>query len=509
MSINKQVMNAIQRPSSQTAGAFLEASATSAPSSGTRRQFLRQAGMGLGSVALAWLMQQERASAKPRSVALQQPHQSLAARSPQFAPKAQAMISLFQHGGPSHMDLTDPKPELSKRHGEDYPGDVQFSFVNQASKRLLGSPWKFQPHGECGTEFSELLPHTASIADDLCLVRSMHTGANGHEVSIRYFHGGIPGVVGRPTLGAWLVYALGSESQDLPAYMVLSDPGGHPVDGVTNWSNGFMPAMFQGTVLRPKEPRILNLQPPRHLSGEVQRQNLAFLRTLNERHLAAHPGESELEARIASYELAARMQVAAGEALDVSRETKATHRLYGLDRDETREYGTRCLIARRLVERGVRFVQLFHSGQPWDNHSNIRSSLPSICRKTDQPAAALVTDLKQRGMLDSTLVHWGGEIGRLPVTQNHGDAKKDGRDHNGQGFTIWLAGGGIQGGQAYGATDEFGHRAVEDVVTPNDFQATVMRLFGLDFEQLVYLTNGQEQIITNRRPARVIQQWLT
>lgn len=418
------------------------------------------------------------------------------------------MISLFQHGGPSHMDLTDPKPELTKYSGTDYPGEVQFSFVNEASKKLLGSPWTFHPSGECGTEFSELLPHTAGIADDLCLIRSMHTGANGHEVSIRYFHGGIPGVVGRPTLGAWLVYALGSAAQDLPAYMVLTDPGGHPVDGATNWSNGFMPAMFQGTVLRPKEPRILNLQPPPHLAGTIQQQNLQLLQALNEKHLTQHPGEAELEARIASYELAARMQIAATDALDISQETEATQQLYGLDQNETREYGTRCLIARRLVERGVRFVQLFHSGQPWDNHSNLRTALPAICRKTDRPAAALVTDLKRRGLLDTTIVHWGGEIGRLPVTQNQGGSEKDGRDHNGQGFSIWLAGGGIRGGMAFGQTDEFGHRAVENVVTPNDFQATLMHQFGLNHEQLAFIANGQEQVITNRRPARVVEELL-
>jgi uncharacterized protein (DUF1501 family) len=290
--------------------------------------------------------------------------------------------------------------------------------------------------------------------------------------------------------------------------MVLSDPGGHPVDGVTNWSNGFMPALFQGTVLRPREPRILNLEPPAHLKGSIQRQNLDLLQVLNRQHLDAHPGEAELEARIASYELAARMQTAAAEALDLSQETEATQKLYGLDQDATREYGTRCLIARRLIERGVRFVQLFHSGQPWDNHASLTTALPSICKKTDQPAAALVKDLKQRGLLESTIVHWGGEIGRLPVTQNQGEAKNAGRDHNGQGFSVWLAGGGIKGGLAYGATDEFGHRAVENVVTPNDFQATLMHQFGLNYEELVFAHNGQEQIITNKRPANVVKEIL-
>ncbi|MBD3674459.1 MAG: DUF1501 domain-containing protein [Planctomycetaceae bacterium] len=465
--------------------------------------------MGIGSIALAWLLQQDRAQAKPKSVTLREPHNDLLPREPHFEPKAQAMISLFQHGGPSHMDLTDPKPELTRLNGVDFAGDIKFSFVNEASKKLLGSPWKFEKHGECGTEISELLPHTSEIVDDICLIRSMHTGANGHEVSIRYFHGGIPGVLGRPTLGSWLVYALGSETQNLPAYMVLTDPGGLPVDGVTNWSNGFMPALFQGTVLRPKEPRILNLEAPAHQKGVFQRQNLDLLQTLNQRYLEQRPGEAELEARIASYELAARMQTAAAEALDISQETEATQKMYGLDNPKSREYGTRCLIARRLVERGVRFVQLFHSGQPWDNHSNISTALPSVCQKTDQPAAALVKDLKQRGLLDSTIVHWGGEIGRLPVTQDHGDPKKAGRDHNGQGFSVWLAGGGIQGGLAYGKTDEVGHRAVENVVTPNDFQATLMHQFGLNHEELIYLSSGQEQIITNKRPAEVVRDILS
>ena len=474
------------------------------PQASSRRQFLANNAMGIGSIALAWMMQQE-AQAKPKSVTAK-PFNDLKPRAPAFEPRAKAMISLFQHGGPSHMDLTDPKPELTRYSGTDYTGDIHFSFVNEASKKLLGSPFKFAPRGQCGTELSELLPFTSKVVDDLCVVRSMHTGANGHEVSIRYFHGGIPGVLGRPTLGSWLVYGLGCESQDLPAYMVLTDPGGLPVDGVTNWSNGFMPAMFQGTVLRPREPRILNLQPPAHLVGKFQQQNLELLQQLNQEYLSAHPGEAELEARIASYELAARMQTSAAEALDISQESQATHQLYGIDRDETREYGTRCLIARRLVERGVRFVQLFHAGQPWDNHQSIGTALPAICRKTDQPAAALVFDLKQRGMLDSTLVHWGGEIGRLPVTQEHGSPDKAGRDHNGQGFSIWLAGGGIRGGQAFGKTDEFGHKAVENIVTPNDFQATVMHLFGIDHQQMTYPNNNQPQIITAKREARVVNE---
>jgi uncharacterized protein (DUF1501 family) len=269
-----------------------------------------------------------------------------------------------------------------------------------------------------------------------------------------------------------------------------------------------MPPLFQGTVVRPTEPRILNLEPPPHLKGELQHQNLAFLAQLNREHLARHPGESDLEARIASYELAAAMQTTARDALDLSGESEATRKLYGLEDPITREYGTRCLIARRLVERGVRFVQLFVNGQIWDNHENIRQGLAGCCRKTDQPVAALVMDLKARGLLDTTVVHWGGEIGRLPVTENHGAAEKAGRDHNGQGFTMWLAGGGIRGGMTYGATDEFGHKAAVNPVSPNDYHATLLHLFGLDHTQLVYYHNGVEQHLTDNKPARVIHEIL-
>ncbi len=472
----------------------------------SRRAFLANTAFGVGAVALADLMRAEGLLAETKKPGENLPL-NLNARAPHFAPKATAMISLFMHGGPSHVDLFDPKPVLSRSHGTDYNGEVAFSFVNRASKKLFGSPWKFARHGQCGTEVSELLPETARIVDDLCVVRSMHTGHNGHEVSIRYFHGGLPAIAGRPTMGSWIVYGLGSESRSLPSYMVLADPDGHPVDGTINWSSGFMPTLYQGTVLRPQEPRILNLDPPKQLAGLPQRQNLALLDRLNRRHLAQHPGESDLESRIHSFELAAAMQTAAKEALDISSEPPYIRRLYGLDEDATREYGARCLIARRLVERGVRFVQLFLGGQPWDHHNSIRQALPAICRRTDRPAAALVTDLKQRGLLETTLVHWGGEIGRLPVSEGNLDASA-GRDHNGQGFSLWLAGGGIRGGQTFGSTDEVGHRAVENVVTPNDFQATILHLFGLDHNRLIYHANGREQRLTDGRPSRVVEEIL-
>jgi hypothetical protein len=473
----------------------------------TRRGFLASQGLGIGAIACQWLMQQETAQAVPPILKKLTTPNDLKPRSSHYQPKAKAMISLFMHGGPSHVDLLDPKPELSKRHGQDYPGEVVYSFVNRANKKLLGSPWRFSKHGQSGTDVSELLPHFSEIVDDACVIRSMHTGFNGHEVSIRYFHSGIPAVTGRPTLGSWLVYALGSENMDLPAYMVLTDPGGHPVDGVHNWSNGFMPPLFQGTVLRAREPRILNLDPPPQLAGSLQQQNLQFLQTLNRRYLDSHPGEKDMEARIASFELAASMQTAAKEALDLSGESEATLRLYGIDQPHCSEYGKRCLIARRLIERGVRFVQLFLDGQPWDNHQSLKSSLPAVCKRTDQPTAALVKDLKDRGMLDSTLVHWGGEIGRLPVCE--GDiGENSGRDHNGQGYSCWFAGGGIRGGTVYGATDEFGHRAVDNVVTPNDIQATILHLFGLDSQKLLYPLSGREVSLIDGRAARVVQEIL-
>lgn len=467
----------------------------------TRRRFLSENAMGLGGVALAWLLNRDKLLATPKDIPRGPRSFDLKPKPTHFAPKARAMISLFMHGGPSHMDLTDPKPKLKRCDGMEYGEDIQYSFVNEASRKLFASRWKFQPHGQCGTELSELLPHTAKIVDDICLIRSMHTGHNGHEVSIRYINAGVPGVKGRPSLGAWLTYGLGCVSDELPAYMVLIDPGGHPVDSVLNWTNGWLPSLYHGTVLRAKEPRILNLDAPQHLRGDAQRNYLDFLAEINARHFDKRAGEHALEARIASYELAARMQTAAKEALDFSLESEATKKLYGMDQKVTREYGARCLIARRLVERGVRFVQLFLNGQPWDNHENIHHALPAICRRTDQPAAALVTDLKQRGLLDTTVVHWGGEIGRLPVVQSR---SKPGRDHNGQGFSTWLAGGGFRGGMTFGETDEVGHRAVVDKVTANDYQATILHQFGLNHNQLLYLHAGRKEKLTNDRPARVV-----
>ena len=470
-----------------------------------RRRFLSQGAAGIGTLALAHLLGRDGLLANEDNAAKKRQSFNMRPRQSHFQPRATAMISLFMHGGPSHVDLMDPKPELTKRDGQEFSGDITFSFIKRASKKLLGSPFKFKKHGECGTELSELLPNLAEIVDDVCIIRSMHTGINGHESSIRYLNTGKP-IPGRPALGSWLTYGLGSESDSLPAYVVMTDPGGHPVDGVRNWSNGWLPSLYQGTVVRPREPRILNLDPPAQLAGTLQQQNLALLGRLNRRHLEKHVGETDLEARISSYELAARMQSSAKEALDITKETKATHTLYGLDDPASKEYGTRCLIARRMVERGVRFVQLFLGGQPWDMHNNIKKRLPAVCKRTDKPTAALVKDLKARGLLDTTLVHWGGEIGRLPVTE--GDPKTGGRDHNGQGFSTWLAGGGIRGGMTYGETDEFGHSAVVNRVAANDYQATLMRLFGFDHTKLTFEHNGQDRSLTDGRPCRVVEEIL-
>jgi hypothetical protein len=417
------------------------------------------------------------------------------------------MISLFMQGGPSAVDLCDPKPLLNKHHGEKFAGEIKYDNAAEASAKILGCPWKFQRHGECGMELSELLPHLGEIADDITLIRSMRTGVNNHGQSIDALNTGRP-ISYRPSLGSWMTYGLGAESRDLPAFVVLTDPDGLPVLGVQNWANGWLPSLYQGTVVRPREPRILNLDPSVLHRGRPQEAYLELLGEMNREHLARHPGESDLEARIASYELAARMQSAAKEAVDISQETAATHSLYGLDDPATRDYGTRCLIARRLVERGVRFVQLYTRYQFWDHHGSIRTALPAACRKTDKPSAALVRDLKQRGLLNTTLVHWGGEMGRLPVIQNDTGPDKVGRDHNTYGFSMWLAGGGVKAGTIHGETDEWGHRAVKDVVTHSDYHATLLHLFGLDHNQLTFVKNLRPQSLVDGQEARVVTELL-
>lgn len=469
----------------------------------TRRHFLRSSTFGVGSVALATLLDREGLLASPDRPELVRPRSDLTARSPHFAPRAQAMISLFMQGGPSHHDLFDPKPEMAKYDGKPFPGSIKYDNAAQASSKVLATPWKFKKHGQCGMEISELLPHLAGVVDDICLIRSLHTDVNNHEQSIHSLHNGSI-AAGRPVLGSWVAYALGSETQSLPAYVALTDPVSLPVVGVQNWSNGWLPSLYQGTVIGPKEPRIQNLDPPSQLRGVPQAGYLEYLNKLNRAHLERHPGETDLEGRIATYELAAHMQTAARAALDLSGESPATKKLYGLDDPATAEYGTRCLLARRLIERGVRFVQIFTRNQFWDHHGAIRTALPASCKYVDRGSAALVADLKARGLLDTTLVHWGGEMGRLPVIQNDAGSANVGRDHNTYGFSSWLAGGGIKGGMVHGATDDFGHKAVVNPVSHRDFHATLLHLFGLDGKRLVYHHNGREQSLLDGNAGRVV-----
>lgn len=470
----------------------------------TRRHFLSSQAMGLGSIALASMLHEEKLQATPRKPDAQPTSFNLAAKQPHHAPRARSVISLWMQGGPSHIDLFDPKPELNKLDGQKFPGKVKYDNAAQASAKVLGSPWKFSKHGECGMDISELLPNTAGIADDITLIRSMHTGVNNHGQSIRALtNGTILG--GQPSLGSWVCYGLGSETTDLPAYLALIDPGQLPVMGVENWSNGYLPSLYQGTVIRPREPRILNLTAPQRLEGRPQELYLQFLENLNRYHMLERPGEHDLEARASVYKLASRMQTAAREALDLGQETEATKKLYGMDDPATAEYGSRCLVARRMVERGVRFVQVFTQNQFWDHHGGIKKSLPTACKKVDKPSAALVTDLKQRGLLDSTVVHWGGEMGRLPVVQNEANI---GRDHNTNGFSMWVAGGGFKGGCIFGETDEFGHKATENIVNHYDYHATLLHLLGIDPGKLIYEHNGRERKLISGKPGRIVNEIL-
>jgi hypothetical protein len=473
----------------------------------SRRHFLHANAFGLGTLALACLLRDDKllaAPVKPHGDALRF---DLRPKAPHFEPKAKAMISLFMMGGPSQMDLFDPKPMLTKHDGQKFPGEIKYDNLAEASAKVFGSPWKFDPRGQCGMELSELLPGLSGIADEITLIRSMHSGVNNHAQALYALNGGRP-LAGRPTLGAWLTYGLGSETQELPAYMVLSHPSGLPTFQGEHFTNGWLPSLYQGTLIRPQEPHILNLDPPPALAGDGQRRQLDLLRSLNEAHLSEHPGELDLQARIASYELAANMQTAAKEALDISSEPAHIRKMYGVDDPKTRDYATRCLTARRLVERGVRFVQVLNNGQSWDQHGALITALPALCQATDQPSAALIKDLKQRGLLDSTIVHWGGEMGRLPVLQNDAGRAKWGRDHNTHGFSQWVAGGGFKAGRVHGETDEWGHQAVKDVVHHYDWHATLLHCFGLDHTKLIYKRNGISATLTDGQEAAVVNQLL-
>lgn len=468
-----------------------------------RRAFLgRSTGGLLGSIAWSWLN------------ALEGRHQVRAEdaaedRRAHHRPRASRIICLFQNGGPSQMDLFDPKPELARLSGQPYPGGQKVETLSPSSSgNLLGSPFRFRPAGECGMLLSEILPHTAAIADDIALVRSMSTESVCHETALRIAHSGHPLATDRPSMGAWLTYGLGSMNHNLPAFVVLPDPGGLPINGTLNWSAGWLPAQYQGTPFNigDNSPApVLNLSTPAQISSAARERQLRFVRQLNEQHAGRFPENTDLQARLRDFETAARMQAAVPDAVDLSGETSATRRLYGLEQPATRNYGLRCLLARRLVEQGVRFVGVYLKSQPWDTHSDNANATRKVAGQIEEPSAALVRDLKQRGLLDSTLVVWMGEFGRTPVSQG-----ANGRDHSRRGFSLWLAGGGIRGGCVHGATDDFGYEAVDQVVSVHDLHATLLDRLGLDHHRLTFDHGGRLENLTDSdlTQARVVHELL-
>lgn len=411
-----------------------------------------------------------------------------------FPARAKRVIHLFMHGGPSHVDLWDPKPDLIKHAGQPLPDSFGEVMTRRkvAKNPLLAPIRPFKPRGRSGLEISDLLPHMATHADEFCVLRGCHGDSVNHPQSVYQMNTGSI-LMGRPSLGSWVAYGLGSENENMPAYVVMPDPTSGPKGGPSAWGNGYLPATYQGTTMRPGASPILNLRPPASISARQQRSTFDFIQTLNREHADARGFDDTLNARVDSYELAFRMQSEAPDLVDISRETEATCRLYGIDKDATREFGTRCLLARRMVERGVRFVQLYSGGtNGWDAHEDVEDNHTKYCRATDLPVAGLLTDLKQRGLLDDTLVIWGGEFGRMPMSE-----QGKGRDHNPWGYSTVLAGAGVRGGMAHGATDAVGLRAVEDKVHVHDLHATILHLLGLDHTRLTYFHNGREQRLTD------------
>ncbi len=453
----------------------------------SRRDWLVQAGAGFGGLALSYLLAQNASGAEAKSKKLVSP---LAAKTPLRAPTAKNCIFLFMEGGPSHIDLFDPKPLLNKLAGQTLPesfGSV-ITAMGEAGSPLMASPRQWKQHGECGTWVSEWLPHTAELVDDLAVIRSCVSDGINHSAGVCQMNtGSILG--GRPSLGSWVTYGLGTENTDLPAFVVMTDGSSSVVNGPRNWSAGFMPAVYQGIRISSGKEPIPNLNTPEGVVEAQQRGKLDFLHSMNARYAEAHPDQTELAARLTSYELAFRMQAEAPGAIDLAGEREATKALYGMDAKETEEFGRQCLLSRRLVERGVRFVQLYHgAGSKWDAHSKLEENHSKLCRAMDKPVAGLLRDLKSRGLLDETLVVWGGEFGRTPMSE-----KGDGRDHNPTGFTMWFAGGGVKGGQVIGTTDELGLRAIDDRMHVHDLHATILHLMGLDNMDLVYRYKGRPE----------------
>jgi hypothetical protein len=460
------------------------------PLSRSRRDFLFRAGGGFGALALSWLLARDGFGAEKSPSG-----DPLRAKQPHHDAKAKSVIFMFMVGGPSQVDLFDPKPELTRWHGKPLPESFgkPVSQFTKGDTPLLASTRKFKKHGKSGLDFSDLMPQLAACADDICFLRSCWCTSAVHAPAMYELHGGRT-QMGFPSLGSWVTYGLGSASENLPAYCVMTQPEGTPEGGAPCWSAGFLPTVYQGTLLRRGSSPILNLKRPADIGREQQRRTLDLIKRMNEVDL--DPDDSELSARIATYELAFRMQKHAPEAVDLTKETAATRTTYGLDDKKTADFGSRCLLARRLVERGVRFVQLYSGGGPlitqWDAHDDLNSNHEIMCGHVDRPIAALLKDLKERGLLDSTLVVWASEFGRTPMSQGG-----KGRDHDPYGFTMWLAGGGVNGGQAIGATDEFGLRAVTDRVSVNDFHATILHLLGLDHRKLTFPHNSRDERLTD------------
>lgn len=492
----------------------------------TRREFLTTTASGLGMAAVGAMLSQDgllaTAGAAESAAAVPGFADPLAPRPPHFDPQAKACIFIFMAGAPSHIDLFDPKPVLNSRHGQPLPDSmletVRFAFIKKENALLQGSPYTFQKHGQCGMELSELLPHLGTVADDLLLVRSLHTDQFNHHPGQLMMQCGRESF-GLPTMGSWLTYGLGSESQNLPGYVVLTSGRGSS-GGATLWQSGFLPSTYAGVLFRNEGEPILNLNSPPGIPLELQRAGLDVLRDANgQRYAEVH--DPEIAARIASYELAYRMQTAAPEMADLSQESSATIAAYGLDRAEPEGLGGRgkqgddtyksfarnCLLARRLVERGVRFVNIIYAS--WDHHSNIPTELPYNAGCVDQPIAALIKDLKQRGLLDSTMVVWGTEFGRTPLGENRSGKREvgSGRDHHPYSFSMAMAGGGLKGGQVYGGTDEIGWNAVEDPVHINDLHATMLHQFGLDHLKLTHRVQGRDFRLTDVG-GRVITDWI-
>ena len=463
------------------------------PNAFSRRQLLQTAGAGFGSLGLAGLLAEEGLLAAESA-------DPLAPKNPHFNGKAKAVIWLFINGGPSQVDTWDYKPELIKQDGKELEGfDKKTGFFANAVGPLMKSPFEFTPRGECGKMVSSIFPKLGEHVDKMAFIHSGHTESNNHSPALFMMNTGQPRM-GLPCVGSWTTYGLGSESRNLPAFVVMSDPKGRglPKGHAANWGAGFLPSVYQGTWLKPQGDPIDNLKRPRHMDDEQQQRQLSFLKSLNAKHSQNRAAEAELEARIKSFELAYRMQTAAPEALDVESEPEHVKKLYGVGESHCDHFARQCLTARRMVERGVRYIQIYSGGmsnqRSWDGHNDIQGNHSQFAGETDTPIAGLLSDLEQRGLLKDTLVIWGGEFGRLPLSQK---SKKPGRDHNPHCFTTWMAGGGVKGGVSYGESDEIGHKAAVDKAHVNDIHATILHLLGFHHEKLTYLYNGRRFRLTD------------